>query len=77
MSINKEFKEKYNALITREKKAEGWLNDSKRTEKELDKWMPKFTEIIIELSSMINQYKKLTGKDMTKELALNGFENKL
>ena len=75
MNINKEFKEKYNALITREKKAEGWLNDPKRTENEINKWMPKFTEIIINLSGMINEYKKLTGKDMTKELALNGFKN--
>ena len=74
-TINKEFKEKYDVLITRERKAEKWLDAPERTNEQIEKWLPEFTKIIVDLSKMINEYKKLTGKDMSEQLALDDFKD--
>ena len=40
------FKEEYNKLLAREKKAESYLNDPRRTEEELTKWLPIYATIV-------------------------------
>lgn len=66
-----DLKEKYNALITRNKNAEIYLN--KCTNKDFDRWYPSFELLTIELSTMIRQYKLLAGKPMSDNEVLNGF----
>lgn len=67
-----ELKEKYNTLLQREKGAEVFLN--KATDKEFDKWFPKFMEITKELSGMMTEYKTITGQEMSIEICLNGIQ---
>lgn len=64
-------KEDYNVLIARNDKAEEYLN--KCTEEEFNKWLPLFRQIIIDLSSLMKEYKEITGKEMSEENAINGF----
>ena len=64
-------KEKYNALLAREKAAETYINNS--TDREFNKWLPKFNEITKELSKLMQEYKTLTGIEMTNDEVLNGF----
>lgn len=72
MSLGLEqLKRQYNKTLVREKKAEEFLN--KATEEECRKWVPEFLKIIVQLSKMIKEYKKLTGKEMTEEDVREGF----
>ena len=68
-----EFKKKYNSLLARERKAEQYFENPERTPEEIDKWLPELQKIIIQLSLAMQEYKRLTGKEMTKEEVLNGF----
>lgn len=68
----KELKEKYNKLLQREKKAEGYLNNA--TEEQQEKWLPEFIRITVDLSKMMWKYKELTGKEMTIDETLEGFK---
>ena len=68
------FKEEYNNLLAREKKAESYLNDPGRTEEELAKWRPKYMEIVYKLGQMIYEYKK-AGNEFTVEEQMNGFKD--
>ena len=52
------FKEEYNNLLAREKKAESYLNDPGRTEEEIAKWLPVYATIVKQLGQMIYEYKK-------------------
>ena len=67
------FKEKYNQLLAREKKAEPYLNDLGRTEEELAKWLPIYEGIARQLGQMIYEYKQ-GGNEITVEEQLNGFK---
>ena len=67
------FKEKYNQLLAREKKAESYLNDPGRTEEEVAKWLPEYLRIVQQLGQMIYEYKQ-GGNDITVEEQLNGFK---
>ena len=67
------FKEEYNKLLAREKKAESYLNDLERTEEELAKWLPIYGTIVKQLGQMIYEYKK-AGNEFTVEEQMNGFK---
>jgi len=69
-----DFKQKYNSLLAREKKAELFLEDFKVSQADKDKWMPKFVEITEQLSLLMREYKKTTGVDMTDIEVLQGFK---
>ena len=69
------FKEKYNQLLAREKKAESYLNDPGRTEEEVAKWLPEYLRIVQQLGQMIYEYKQ-QGFDITVDEQLNGFKLK-
>lgn len=65
-------KKNYNKVIDRYKKAEAFFNIA--TDAEVNKWMPEFQKIIIELSNMMKKYAHLTGKEMTSEEVMEGFK---
>ena len=67
------FKEEYNKLLAREKKAESYLNDPGRTEEELAKRPPIYGTIVKQLGQMIYEYKK-AGNEFTVEEQMNGFK---
>ena len=67
------FKEEYNKLLTREKKAESYLNDPGRTEEEIAKWLPVYGTIVKQLGQMIYEYKK-AGNEFTVDEQMNGFK---
>ena len=67
------FKEEYNKLLARAKKAEPYLNDLERTEEELAKWVPIYEAIARQLGQMIYEYKK-AGNEFTVEEQMNGFK---
>ena len=67
------FKEEYNKLLAREKKAESYLNDPGRTEEELTKWLPIYATIVKQLGQMIYEYKKV-GNEFTVDEQMNGFK---
>jgi len=66
-----EIKLKYNKLLEREHKAEEWMQ--KASSKEVDKWLPNYTEIAKQLSNLMEEYKITTGEDMTEKQISNGF----
>ena len=68
------FKEEYNKLLAREKKAESYLNDPGRTEEEIAKWLPAYGTIVKQLGQMIYEYKK-AGNEFTVDEQMNGFKN--
>jgi hypothetical protein len=49
-----EFKKKYNEILSREKKAEEFFNDPSVPTENKEKWLPKFYEIVRELSGILN-----------------------
>lgn len=67
------FKEEYNKLLAREKKAESYLNDENLPREEHDKWQPKYMEIVYKLGQMIYEYKK-AGNEFTVDEQMNGFK---
>ena len=67
-------KQEYNKLLERFNKAEVYFKDENVPQSEKDKHIPLYTEIVIAMSKLINEYEKLTGEDMTNELALEGFK---
>ena len=67
------FKEEYNKLLAREKKAESYLNDPRRTEEEVAKWLPVYGTIVKQLGQMIYEYKK-AGNEFTVDQQMNGFK---
>lgn len=69
----KELKKKYNEILATEKKAEAFFDNPNKSMAEKEKWLPKFNQIIVELSLMMKQYRELTGKEMTSKEVLEGF----
>ena len=68
------FKEEYNKLLAWEKKAESYLNDPRRTEEEIAKWLPVYGTIVKQLGQMIYEYKK-AGNEFTVDQQMNGFKD--
>lgn len=66
-----EIKLKYNKLLEREHKAEEWMQ--KASSKEVDKWLPNYTEIAKQLSNLMEEYKNATGESMTQKQIFEGF----
>ena len=64
-------KEEYNVLLKREKAAEHYFNTA--TGEQVDKWLPKYNEIVVGLSNLIIQVEKEDGRELTSEEILNGF----
>lgn len=67
MSIN-DLRSRYNELLIREKRGEEYLDGAVRTSDEVDKWMPEFKKILVELNSTLGQIGSFTIVE-----ALNGF----
>lgn len=65
-----ELRLQYNSLLRREKAAEEWMDDSVRTDTEVNKWMHEFQKILIELNKIINE---IGLKNCTTEERMNGF----
>lgn len=45
----------------------------KANSKEVDKWLPNYTEIIKQLSGLMKEYKNIAREDMTEKQISNGF----
>lgn len=67
----KTLKENYNKVLEREKNAEKFLDAA--TQEQFKKWFPEFNKIIKELSGMMKEFEKITGRKMTRYEVLNGF----
>ncbi len=63
------YKEKYNLLLERQKKAELYLDDPQRTEKEIDKWIPLYGEILDSMNYCLRRIGSFTSEEV-----LNGFK---
>lgn len=68
-------KSDYNSLLSREKKAEYYLD--RATPKQFERWKPEFFKIVEELSTLIKTYERETGKKMTQDEILHGFGGNL
>ncbi len=66
-----ELKIQYSKLISREKMAQQFFETA--TFEAVDKWIPKYNELVRQLSGLIILYKKLTGKEMTESEMFDGF----
>lgn len=66
----------YNELIAKHKKGMRWLEDSKVDFKKKMEWLDsgKYNALTVELSNLIAEYEKLTGKEMTEAEILEGFK---
>jgi hypothetical protein len=62
-----EMKKQYNALLTREKRAEKFFEIA--TPEEVEKWIPEFNKIVEGLSALLGKI-----PDMTQEEIFNGFK---
>lgn len=74
MNVSKEFKEKYNGLLTREKNGRNYIDNPARTKDDLDKFIPLYMKICDELSKMIEIYEWIEKKEISPENALEGFK---
>lgn len=68
------FKEEYNNLLAREKKAETYLMNEDIPLKEREKWLASYGTIVKQLGQMIYEYKK-AGNEFTVDQQINGFKN--
>ncbi len=68
---NDQLRQEYNRLLTREKKAEEYLGGPDRTQEDIDKWLPEFNQICMDLSSILDQL-----GEYTHEEAVSGFTAK-
>ena len=66
-----EVKKKYNYWLGRYLKAEEFINSSER--EEVDKYLGLFHQIVRELSSLLQIFRELTGREMTKDEMFKGF----
>lgn len=76
-SLN-EVMQDYNRLLARYKKADTFFSNPKISEEEKSKEIivKAYEELIIDINKLMNEYQQLTGKDMTNEIALSGFDIK-
>ena len=68
------FKEEYNKLLAREKKAESYLMDERVPVEEREKWLPEYLRIVQQLGHMIYEYTQ-QGFNITVDEELNGFKD--
>jgi hypothetical protein len=68
-----ELKKKYNEVLAREKKAEEFFDDPNVPTESKEKWLPKFYEIVRELSGMMKEFRELSGNEMSEGEVLEGF----
>ena len=68
---NVEVKKKYNYWLGRYLKAEEFINSSEP--EEVDKYLGLFHQIVRELSSLLQIFRELTGREMTKDEMFKGF----
>lgn len=66
-----EVKKKYNYWLGRYLKAEEFINSSEP--EEVEKYLGLFHQIVRELSSLLQIFRELTGKEMTKDEMFKGF----
>ena len=66
-----EVKKKYNYWLGRYLKAEEFINSSEPDE--VDKYLGLFHQIVRELSSLLQIFRELTGREMTKDEMFKGF----
>ena len=66
-----EVKKKYNYWLGRYLKAEEFINSSEP--EEVDKYLGLFHKIVRELSSLLQIFRELTGREMTKDEMFKGF----
>lgn len=69
-----DFKREYNQYLRRFYKGEKWVDNPCRTEKEVEKGINLLQEIIRILSVKMQQFKDITGREMTTKEALRGFK---
>lgn len=74
MSLLK-LKQDYNALLTREQKAEKYLEDNSIELETRFKWLPAFEKITIDLSMFMRQYVAYTNTNMSDKEVLEGFKD--
>jgi hypothetical protein len=65
-------KQRYNLALKREQKAEIWLN--KATDEQLEKWIPEFNKIIVELSQLIYLIEKQKNRKLSYSEVSEGFK---
>lgn len=65
-------KQQYNKLLAREKKAQHFLKTA--SNEEVDKWLPEYTKIIIQLSRLIYKIQEEEGGELSKEELQEGFK---
>jgi hypothetical protein len=63
---------KYNAILKRVYKALDWFESVSK--EDIDKWLPKFNQLLGELDAIGKQIEKESGIKLTDEQILNGFE---
>lgn len=68
------FKENYNKLLAREKRAEAYFDNPNIPIEEKEKYIPNFNCIIRELSKLIYEYKTTTGGNPSEEVIFDGFK---
>jgi len=68
ISGNEQLKLEYNQLLARELKAEEYLSGPDRTLEEVEKWLPKFNQVCMDLSSILDQIGTYTHRE-----AVTGF----
>ena len=66
-----EVKKKYNYWLGRYLKAEEFINSSEP--EEVDKYLGLFHQVVRELSSLLQIFRELTGREMTKDEMFKGF----
>ena len=62
------YKQEYNKLLERERKATKWLDDPKRTEAEQEKYIDAYIDVLKKLNRYIEKYK------IPQENILGGFQ---
>lgn len=67
-------KQKYNKLIERNTKAEKYLNDPNMSIRDIEKWMPTFDLIVLEISITQREIQNELGRKMTYKEIWNGFK---
>lgn len=61
----------YNKLLEREQKAEIWMDNPRRTDEEVTKWMPLFNEILVGLNRLIGEIGLQNSSELER---VNGFD---
>lgn len=74
MKVSKDFRSKYNKLLTREKKGRLLIDNPQTTEAKRREFLKLYFEITKELSEMIDIFESVEHRKITHAEALEGFE---